>query len=108
MKVTFNFNRMKYRNRAECQLADLGAVPTVCQSMYLTKYKHRIHFTPSQFPATKRRESPRGVVNVVSVKCLRAERLGVWFHEEQEIYRLSRMSRQDMEPLIRRIRGLLH
>jgi hypothetical protein len=37
MKVTFNFNRMKDRKKAECQLVDLGAVPKMCQSRYLKK-----------------------------------------------------------------------
>jgi hypothetical protein len=57
MKVTFNFNRIKYRNRTECLLADLGAVPKTCQSMYLSKYNLKLHFTSSLFPATSRRDS---------------------------------------------------
>jgi len=64
MKVTFNFNRMKYRPRGECQLADLGSVPTLRQSTYLTKYKQKLHFT-SLFRATKRQESLCDIVNMV-------------------------------------------
>jgi hypothetical protein len=64
MKVTFNFNRLKYRPRGECQLADLGVVPTLCQSTYLTKYKQKLHFN-SLFPATKRKESLCDILNMV-------------------------------------------
>jgi hypothetical protein len=66
MTITFKFNRMKYRTRAECQLAGLGAVPTMWQSMYLTKYKQKLHFTPL-FPATKRLEGLCGIVSMASV-----------------------------------------